>query len=109
MTAPVSAPVSGACQAADRPGGDGGRMTTSDIAVSGLRKAFGDKVVLDGIDFDVAAGSFFSMLGPNGAGKTTTVNVLTTLLKADAGTVRVAGYDVAAQTREVRKVIGVTG
>jgi ABC-2 type transport system ATP-binding protein len=84
-------------------------MRTSDIAVSGLRKAFGDKVVLDGIDFDVAAGSVFSMLGPNGAGKTTTVNVLTTLLKADAGTVRVGGHDVATETKEVRAAIGVTG
>jgi ABC-2 type transport system ATP-binding protein len=84
-------------------------MSSSDIAVTGLRKAYGDKVVLDGISFDVAAGSVFSMLGPNGAGKTTTVNVLTTLLKADAGTVRVAGHDVAAQTRQVRAAIGVTG
>jgi ABC-2 type transport system ATP-binding protein len=65
--------------------------------------------VLDGIDFDVAAGSVFSMLGPNGAGKTTTVNVLTTLMKADAGTVRVAGHDVVTGTKEVRSVIGVTG
>src|SRR5579871_6650686 len=109
MSAPVSAPVSGACQVPVSPGGDGGRMTTSDIAVSGLRKAFGDKVVLDGIDFDVAAGSVFSMLGPNGAGKTTTVNVLTTLLTADAGTVRVAGHDAATQTKAVRAAIGVTG
>jgi ABC-2 type transport system ATP-binding protein len=93
----------------DRPGGDRGGMTSSVIAVSGLRKAYGDKVVLDGIDFDVAAGSVFSMLGPNGAGKTTTVNVLTTLMKADAGTVRVAGYDVMTGTKEVRSVIGVTG
>ena len=84
-------------------------MTSSVIAVSGLRKAYGDKVVLDGIDFDVAAGSVFSMLGPNGAGKTTTVNVLTTLMKADAGTVRVAGHDVVTGTKEVRSVIGVTG
>ena len=84
-------------------------MRSSAIAVSGLRKAYGDKIVLDGIDFDVAAGSVFSMLGANGAGKTTTVNVLTTLLKADAGTVRVAGYDVVTGTREVRAVIGVTG
>ena len=84
-------------------------MTSSEIAVSGLRKAYGDKVVLDGIDFDVAAGSVFSMLGPNGAGKTTTVNVLTTLMKADAGTVRVAGHDVVTGTKEVRSVIGVTG
>jgi ABC-2 type transport system ATP-binding protein len=84
-------------------------MNSSAIAVSGLRKSYKDKVVLDGIDFEVAAGSVFSMLGPNGAGKTTTVNVLTTLMKADAGTVRVAGHDVATQTRAVRAAIGVTG
>jgi ABC-2 type transport system ATP-binding protein len=84
-------------------------MRNSVIAASGLRKAYGDKVVLDGIDFDVAAGTVFSMLGPNGAGKTTTVNVLTTLMKADAGTVRVAGHDVATETKEVRAAIGVTG
>ncbi|MFI5909126.1 ATP-binding cassette domain-containing protein [Dactylosporangium sp. NPDC051541] len=84
-------------------------MTSSAIAVSGLRKSFKDKVVLGGIDFDVRAGSIFSMLGPNGAGKTTTVNVLTTLMKADGGTVRVAGYDVAAETKKVRAAIGVTG
>jgi ABC-2 type transport system ATP-binding protein len=86
-----------------------GGMSSSAIAATGLRKAYGDKVVLDGIDFDVAAGSIFSMLGPNGAGKTTTVNVLTTLIKADAGTVRVAGHDVVTATRQVRAVIGVTG
>jgi ABC-2 type transport system ATP-binding protein len=84
-------------------------MKSSAIAVSGLRKAYGDKVVLDGIDFEVAAGSIFSMLGPNGAGKTTTVNVLTTLLTADAGTVSVAGHDVATATKQVRASIGVTG
>jgi len=84
-------------------------MTSSAIAVSGLRKAYGDKIVLDGIDFDVAAGTVFSLLGPNGAGKTTAVNVMTTLMKADGGTVRVAGHDVATETKEVRAVIGVTG
>src|SRR5690242_6446799 len=84
-------------------------MTSSAIAVSGLRKAFGDKTVLDGIDFDVPAGTVFSLLGPNGAGKTTTVNVLTTLIKADSGTVRVAGHDVAAEAKAVRSAIGVTG
>lgn len=82
---------------------------SSVIAVSGLRKGFGDKVVLDGIDFDVAEGSVFSMLGPNGAGKTTTVNILTTLMKADGGTVRVAGHDVATEAKAVRAAIGVTG
>ncbi|MBW5423363.1 ATP-binding cassette domain-containing protein [Streptomyces sp. BG9H] len=84
-------------------------MRSSAIAVSGLRKAYGDKVVLDGIDFEVAEGSVFSMLGPNGAGKTTTVNILATLLKADAGTAYVAGHDVAAATKQVRTAIGVTG
>ncbi|MCI3928458.1 ATP-binding cassette domain-containing protein [Streptomyces sp. AN091965] len=84
-------------------------MKSSAIAVSGLRKTYGDKAVLDGIDFDVAAGSVFSMLGPNGAGKTTTVNVLATLARPDAGTVRVAGHDVATATKQVRAAIGVTG
>jgi ABC-2 type transport system ATP-binding protein len=84
-------------------------MTNSAIAVSGLRKAFGDKTVLDGIDLDVRAGTVFSLLGPNGAGKTTTVNVLSTLMSADAGTVRIAGHDVAAETKAVRAAIGVTG
>ena len=79
------------------------------ISVTGLRKSFGDKTVLDGIDLDVPAGTVFSLLGPNGAGKTTTVNVLTTLMKADAGTARVAGHDVAAETKAVRAAIGVTG
>jgi ABC-2 type transport system ATP-binding protein len=84
-------------------------MRTSAIAVSGLRKAYGNKAVLDGIDLDVPAGTVFSLLGPNGAGKTTTVNVLTTLIKADGGTARVAGHDVATEPRAVRAVIGVTG
>ncbi|HSZ40591.1 MAG TPA: ATP-binding cassette domain-containing protein [Trebonia sp.] len=84
-------------------------MGRSAIAVTGLRKAFGDKTVLAGIDLDVTAGTVFALLGPNGAGKTTTVNVLTTLMKADSGTVRVAGHDVATDARTVRGVIGVTG
>ncbi|MFI6261874.1 ATP-binding cassette domain-containing protein [Micromonospora sp. NPDC051006] len=84
-------------------------MRNSAIEVSGLRKAFGDKVVLDGIDLDVQAGTIFSLLGPNGAGKTTTVNVLSTLMKADGGTVRIAGHDVATEAKAVRATIGVTG
>ncbi|MFD9863728.1 ATP-binding cassette domain-containing protein [Streptomyces alboflavus] len=84
-------------------------MKTSAIAVSGLRKTFGDKVVLDGIGFEVPAGSVYSLLGPNGAGKTTTVNILTTLMTADAGVVRVAGHDVTSGTKGVRAAIGVTG
>ena len=105
----MSAVMSGACQGRVSDGADSGRMTSSAIAVSGLRKAYGDKTVLDGIDLDVPAGTVFSLLGPNGAGKTTTVNVLTTLVKADGGTARVAGHDVAAEARAVRAVIGVTG
>jgi ABC-2 type transport system ATP-binding protein len=84
-------------------------MSNSAISVSGLRKAYGDKVVLDGIDLDVPEGTVFSLLGPNGAGKTTTVNVLTTLITADGGTARVAGHDVATEASAVRSVIGVTG
>jgi ABC-2 type transport system ATP-binding protein len=84
-------------------------MTTSAITATGLRKAYQDKVVLDGIDLDVAAGSVFSLLGPNGAGKTTTVNILTTLAQADGGTVRVAGHDIESEAKAVRKAIGVTG
>jgi ABC-2 type transport system ATP-binding protein len=84
-------------------------MRNSAIAASGLRKAYKDKIVLDGIDLDVETGTVFSLLGPNGAGKTTTVNVLTTLIKADAGTALVAGHDVATETKAVRAAIGVTG
>ncbi|MFJ2834421.1 ATP-binding cassette domain-containing protein [Nocardia sp. NPDC087230] len=84
-------------------------MNNTAIAASGLRKAYGDKTVLDGIDLHVDAGTIFSLLGPNGAGKTTTVNVLTTLLTADGGTARVAGHDLATDTKAVRKAIGVTG
>jgi ABC-2 type transport system ATP-binding protein len=84
-------------------------MSNSAIAASGLRKAYGNKTVLDGIDLDVPAGTVFSLLGPNGAGKTTTVNILTTLVKADGGTARVAGHDIATQTKPVRATIGVTG
>ncbi len=94
----MSAVVSGRCQGRVRVGADSGRMSTSAIAVCGLRKTYGDKIVLDGIDLDVPAGTVFSLLGPNGAGKTTTVNVLTTLITADGGTVRVAGHDVATET-----------
>jgi ABC-2 type transport system ATP-binding protein len=79
------------------------------ITVTGLRKSFGDKVVLDGIDLDVAEGTIFALLGPNGAGKTTVVNILSTLIGADGGEVRVAGHDVARDPDPVRHAIGVTG
>ncbi|MEV6827596.1 ATP-binding cassette domain-containing protein [Amycolatopsis sp. NPDC051102] len=84
-------------------------MTDLAITASGLRKAYHDKTVLDGIDLEVEAGTIFSLLGPNGAGKTTTVNVLTTLAKADGGNVRVAGHDLATEAKAVRAAIGVTG
>ncbi|MEU4621352.1 ATP-binding cassette domain-containing protein [Actinoplanes sp. NPDC023801] len=84
-------------------------MSDSAIEATGLRKAFGDKTVLDGIDLTVRAGTVFSLLGPNGAGKTTTVNILTTLINPDAGTVRVAGHDIVASAKAVRRSIGVTG
>ncbi|MEU7745647.1 ATP-binding cassette domain-containing protein [Nonomuraea sp. NPDC049158] len=84
-------------------------MNGSAIAASGLRKAYKDKTVLDGIDLNVRTGTIFALLGPNGAGKTTTVNVLTTLLTPDAGKVVVAGHDVATETKAVRAAIGVTG
>ena len=81
----------------------------SAIAVTGLRKSYGDKLVLDGIDLDVAEGSIFALLGPNGAGKTTMVQILSTLIRADAGELRVAGHDLAAEPDAVRAAIGVTG
>ncbi|MEY7974303.1 ATP-binding cassette domain-containing protein [Saccharomonospora xinjiangensis] len=79
------------------------------IAVNGLRKSFGDKVVLDGLDLTVSRGTVFSLLGANGAGKTTTVKILSTLLSADAGDVHVAGHDLAREPDAVRAAIGVTG
>jgi ABC-2 type transport system ATP-binding protein len=79
------------------------------IRATGLRKSFGDKLVLDGIDLHVPEGTVFALLGPNGAGKTTTVHILTTLIGADGGAVQVAGHDVAADPDSVRAQIGVTG
>ena len=91
----------------------GGSMTASSsqlaIRAAGLRKSFGDKVVLDGIDLKVASGTIFSLLGPNGAGKTTTVQILSTLISADAGEVAVAGHDLAREPDAIRAAIGVTG
>jgi len=84
-------------------------MTDTAIAASGLRKSYGEKVVLDGISLNVPAGTVFSLLGPNGAGKTTTVHILSTLIRADAGDIRVAGHDLARHPDRVRRTIGVTG
>jgi ABC-2 type transport system ATP-binding protein len=79
------------------------------IRVRGLRKSYGERVVLDGIDLDVAEGTVFALLGPNGAGKTTTIHILSTLLTADAGDVSVGGHDVVRDPAAVRSLIGVTG
>ena len=79
------------------------------IGVTGLRKKFGDHVVLDGVDLHVPEGTVFSLLGPNGAGKTTAVQILSTLITADSGQVTVAGHDVASDPDGVRAAIGVTG
>ncbi len=79
------------------------------IEARGLRKSFGEHVVLDGIDLHVAEGTIFALLGPNGAGKTTTVQILSTLISADGGEVRVAGHDLVREPDAVRAAIGVTG
>ncbi|MCP8998179.1 ATP-binding cassette domain-containing protein [Pseudarthrobacter sp. RMG13] len=79
------------------------------IRVQGLEKSFKDLHVLRGVDFEVAAGSIFALLGSNGAGKTTLVRILSTLLKADAGTATVHGFDVAANPGDVRESISLTG
>ncbi|MFC8129378.1 ATP-binding cassette domain-containing protein [Streptomyces sp. NPDC057302] len=79
------------------------------ISTVDLRKTYGDKVVLDGIDLHIPAGSVFALLGPNGAGKTTAVKILSTLITADGGQAQVAGHDLAADPQAVRAAIGVTG
>ncbi len=79
------------------------------IEARGLEKAYGRTRALAGLDLDVEAGAILGMLGPNGAGKTTAVRVLTTLLRPDRGTARVAGFDVLAQAPQVRRQIGLTG
>jgi ABC-2 type transport system ATP-binding protein len=79
------------------------------IVATGVRKSFGETVVLDGVDLTVAEGSVFALLGPNGAGKTTMIRILSTLIAADAGQVHVAGHDVLDDPDQVRAAIGVTG
>ncbi|MFF9014993.1 ATP-binding cassette domain-containing protein [Streptomyces sp. NPDC014870] len=84
-------------------------MTDLAISATGLRKSYGDKTVLDGVDLRIPAGSVFALLGPNGAGKTTAVKILSTLVSADSGEVRVGGHDLATAPQAVRAAIGVTG
>jgi ABC-2 type transport system ATP-binding protein len=83
--------------------------TRAAVSVAGLRKAYQDKVVLDGVDLTIAHGEVFALLGPNGAGKTTIVRILSTLIPADTGTATVMGYDLRREAGAVRGVIGVTG
>jgi ABC-2 type transport system ATP-binding protein len=86
-------------------------MTRSGSAITarGMRKSFGGHTVLDDVDLEVDVGTIFALLGPNGAGKTTIVRILSTLIRADAGTIRVAGHDLVADPDGVRAAIGVTG
>ncbi|MFC5029242.1 ATP-binding cassette domain-containing protein [Streptomyces sp. DSM 41987] len=88
--------------------GDGQKPPAAVSAV-GLRKSYGDKLVLDGIDLRIPAGTVFALLGPNGAGKTTAVKILSTLITADGGQAQVGGHDLAADPQAVRAAIGVTG
>jgi len=83
--------------------------TRTAVSANGLRKTYGDKVVLDGVDLSIGEGEVFALLGPNGAGKTTTIKILSTLIPADAGTVSVMGHDLRGEAGAVRAVIGVTG
>jgi ABC-2 type transport system ATP-binding protein len=84
-------------------------MTAPAIATVGLRKSYGDLAVLDGVDLTVDTGTVFALLGSNGAGKTTVVRILSTLLRSDAGSATVAGFDVATQPAQVRQSISLTG
>jgi ABC-2 type transport system ATP-binding protein len=83
--------------------------TRTAVSVNGLRKAYREKVVLDGVDLSIGEGEVFALLGPNGAGKTTIVRILSTLIPADAGTAAVMGHDLRTEAGAVRAVIGVTG
>ncbi|MDX3264036.1 ATP-binding cassette domain-containing protein [Streptomyces sp. NPDC093228] len=86
-------------------------MTELAIAADGLRKSYGDKTVLDGVDLAVPEGTIFCLLGPNGAGKTTAVKILSTLISPDpaSGRIRVGGHDLATEAQALRAAIGVTG
>jgi ABC-2 type transport system ATP-binding protein len=79
------------------------------ITAHGVSKSFGEHRVLDDVDLTVAEGRIFALLGPNGAGKTTMVRILSTLISADAGEVRIDGHDLATSPHAIRGVIGVTG
>jgi ABC-2 type transport system ATP-binding protein len=84
-------------------------QTVQALHVQGLEKSYKQLEALRGVDFDVTRGSIFALLGPNGAGKTTVIKILSTLLKADAGTATVAGFNVATHPAKVRAAISLTG
>ncbi|WP_436519646.1 ATP-binding cassette domain-containing protein [Actinoplanes sp. HUAS TT8] len=84
-------------------------MSGTAVAVRGLRKSFAERVVLDGIDFEIPEGTTFALLGPNGAGKTTAVRILSTLIGFDGGEIRIGGQDLRREPARVRDLIGVTG
>ncbi|MFF8772962.1 ATP-binding cassette domain-containing protein [Kitasatospora sp. NPDC015120] len=86
-----------------------GAQAPAAVTAVGLRKSYGDKTVLDGVDLHIPAGSVFALLGPNGAGKTTVVKILSTLVKPDGGRAQVAGHDLATAPDGVRAAVGVTG
>ena len=79
------------------------------VEAYGLVKTFGDNRAVDGVDLSVRTGTIYGVLGPNGAGKTTTIRMLATLLRPDAGSARIFGHDVQAESQIVRQLIGVTG
>jgi ABC-2 type transport system ATP-binding protein len=98
-----------ACESIEAPDREFGTRSVPAVEVTGLKKAYGEHLVLGGVDLSIPEGSVFSLLGPNGAGKTTIVRILSTLTAADAGEARVAGYDVRREPMAVRSTIGVTG
>ncbi|MDR3053734.1 MAG: ATP-binding cassette domain-containing protein [Coriobacteriales bacterium] len=98
----------GGASGASGVGGNAGNAVLA-IEAQGLKKAFKDNQAVDGIDLKVTQGGIYGILGPNGAGKTTTINILATLMRPDAGTAQVFGYDVVREAQQVRQLIGLTG
>ncbi|MFD5348558.1 ATP-binding cassette domain-containing protein, partial [Streptomyces anulatus] len=85
----------------------GGHPSPSAVSAVGLRKSYGEKLVLDGIDLHIPSGTVFALLGPNGAGKTTVVKILSTLITPDSGDLHVGGHNLTADPQAVRAAIGV--
>src|SRR5947199_2914081 len=94
------------CRTCDRRRIDGMTTTEQIVTVRGLRKAYGDRVVVDGLDLDVFAGEFVGLIGTNGAGKTTTVECIQGLRRPDSGTLRVLGLDPTSDADQLRPLIG---